>query len=129
MRKLYGDSLRNDAGFVKVIKKVAKKNADLLESRAGRHAPEIKRVAKEVKGTFDKVYEETAEVLEEFLAKCTYREHRVSHRLNNFDWSSVLSIEQRGRRFRRLYKIQKFYSNNLGSDLLSRGYSFALILP
>lgn len=74
MRKLYGDSLRSDAGFVKVIKKVAKKNADLLESRAGRHVPEIKRVAKEVKGTFDKVYEETAEVLEEFLAKCPYHE-------------------------------------------------------
>ncbi|PSR73031.1 hypothetical protein PHLCEN_2v11135 [Hermanssonia centrifuga] len=68
MRKLYGDSLRSDAGFVKVIKKVARKNARLLESRAGRHAPEIKRVAKEVKGTFDKVYSETAEALEEFLA-------------------------------------------------------------
>ncbi|GBE86958.1 Phosphatidylethanolamine N-methyltransferase [Sparassis crispa] len=69
MRKLYGDSLRSDAGFVKVIKKVARKNAHLLESRAGRHAPEIRRVAREVKGTFDKVYEETAEVMEEFLAK------------------------------------------------------------
>ncbi|KAI0920604.1 phosphatidylethanolamine N-methyltransferase, variant 2 [Taiwanofungus camphoratus] len=69
MRKLYGESLRNDAGFVKVIKKVANKNARLLESRAGRHAPEIRRVAREVKGTFDKVYEETAEVMEEFLAK------------------------------------------------------------
>ena len=70
MRKLYGDSLRKDAGFVKVIKNVASKNARLLESRAGRHAPEIKRVAKEVKGTFDKVFEETADVVEEFLAKC-----------------------------------------------------------
>ncbi|OJT11321.1 Phosphatidylethanolamine N-methyltransferase [Trametes pubescens] len=69
MRKLYGDSIRSDAGFVKVIKKVAQKNARLLESRAGRHAPEIKRVAREVKGTFDKVYEETAEAVEEFLAK------------------------------------------------------------
>ncbi|CDO68736.1 hypothetical protein BN946_scf184989.g2 [Trametes cinnabarina] len=69
MRKLYGDSIRSDAGFVKVIKKVAQKNARLLESRAGKHAPEIKRVAREVKGTFDKVYEETAEVVEEFLAK------------------------------------------------------------
>ncbi|KAI0651121.1 phosphatidylethanolamine N-methyltransferase [Trametes meyenii] len=69
MRKLYGDSIRSDAGFVKVIKKVAQKNARLLESRAGRHAPEIKRVAREVKGTFDKVYEETAEVVEDFLAK------------------------------------------------------------
>lgn len=70
MRKLYGDSLRSDAGFVKVIKTVAQKNAHILESRAGRHAPEIRRVAKEVKGTFDKVYGETAEALEEFLAKC-----------------------------------------------------------
>ncbi|KAG1732651.1 phospholipid methyltransferase-domain-containing protein [Suillus paluster] len=69
MRKLYGDSLRKDAGFVKVIKSVASKNARLLESRAGRHAPEIRRVAKEVKGTFDKVFEETADVVEEFLAK------------------------------------------------------------
>ncbi|KIP06876.1 hypothetical protein PHLGIDRAFT_30282 [Phlebiopsis gigantea 11061_1 CR5-6] len=69
MRKLYGDSLRSDAGFVKVIKKVAQRNARLLETRAGRHAPEIKRVAREVKGTFDKVYGETAEVLEDFLAK------------------------------------------------------------
>ena len=63
--------MRNDAGFVKVIKKVAKKNVHLLETRAGRHAPEIKRVAREVKGTFDKVYIETAEAVEEFLAKCT----------------------------------------------------------
>ncbi|KAJ7827877.1 phosphatidylethanolamine N-methyltransferase [Mycena olivaceomarginata] len=69
MQKLYGDSLRGDAGFVKVIKSVASKNARILESRAGRHAPELRRVAKEVKGTFDKVYEETAEVVEEFLAK------------------------------------------------------------
>ena len=70
MRKLYGDSLRKDAGFTKIIKKVAVKNARLLESRAGRHAPEIRRVAQEVKGSFDKVIEETAEVVEEFLNKC-----------------------------------------------------------
>ncbi|KAI5984623.1 phospholipid methyltransferase-domain-containing protein [Pisolithus albus] len=69
MRKLYGESLRKEAGFVKVIKNVATKNARLLESRAGRHAPDIRRVAKEVKGTFDKVFEETADVVEEFLAK------------------------------------------------------------
>ncbi len=57
MQKLYGDSLRKEAGFVKVIKNVTSK----LE------AP---RVAREVKGTFDKVYEETADVVEEFLRKC-----------------------------------------------------------
>ena len=70
MRKLYGDSIRSDSGFIKVIKKVAQKNAKFLEFRAGKHAPEIGRVVREVKGTFDKVYEETAEVVEEFLAKC-----------------------------------------------------------
>ncbi|TFK48223.1 hypothetical protein OE88DRAFT_1664673 [Heliocybe sulcata] len=69
MTRLYGESLRKEAGFVKVMKKVAKKNARLLETRAGKHAPEIKRVAREVKGTFDKVYEETAEAVEDFLAK------------------------------------------------------------
>lgn len=80
MRKLYGDTLRTDAGFVKVIKKVAQKNARLLETRAGKHAPEIKRVAKEVKGTFDKVYEETAEAVEEFLARCKSIPHPITCR-------------------------------------------------
>lgn len=70
MRKLYGDSLRNEAGFVKVIKKVATRNVKMLESRAGRHAPAIRSVAKEVKGTFEKVFEETADAVEDFLAKC-----------------------------------------------------------
>ena len=70
MRKLYGDSLRQDAGFVKVIKNVASKNAKILESRAGIHVPELKRVVTEVKGTFDKVFEETAEAVEDFLARC-----------------------------------------------------------
>ncbi|KAF8154235.1 phospholipid methyltransferase-domain-containing protein [Crassisporium funariophilum] len=73
MRKLYGDSLRKDAGFVKVMKSVASKNARMLESRAGRHGPELKRVAREVIGTFDKVYEETADAVEEFLAKSAPR--------------------------------------------------------
>ncbi|KAI0750354.1 phosphatidylethanolamine N-methyltransferase [Irpex lacteus] len=94
MRKLYGDTLRTDAGFVKVIKKVAQKNARLLETRAGKHAPEIKRVAKEVKGTFDKVYEETAEAVEEFLARCLLQQSRerlvisrVSSDLSRYDTS------------------------------------------
>ena len=70
MRKLYGDSLRKDAGFVKVMKSVATKNAKILESRAARHAPELRRVARQVAGTFDKVYEEAVEAVEDFLARC-----------------------------------------------------------
>jgi phosphatidylethanolamine N-methyltransferase len=72
MKKLYGDSLRKDAGFVKVMKRVASKNARILKKGAQKHAPELGRVVKEVKGTFDKVYEETADVVEEFLAKCEW---------------------------------------------------------
>lgn len=67
MKKLYGASLRQEAGLTKVVKKVALRNAMLLDSRAQKHVPEITRVAKEVKGTFDKVYEETAEVVKEFI--------------------------------------------------------------
>ncbi|GJJ14041.1 hypothetical protein Clacol_008298 [Clathrus columnatus] len=67
MKKLYGSSLRQEAGLTKVVKQVAFKNAMLFESRATKHVPDIKRVAQEVKGTFDKVYEETAEVVKEFI--------------------------------------------------------------
>lgn len=84
MRKLYGDSLRKDAGFVKVMKTVASRNAQLLESRAGKHAPELRRVAKEVKGTFDKVFEETAEAVEDFLAKCTHLRGSIQLKLTTF---------------------------------------------
>lgn len=84
MRKLYGDSLRKDAGFVKVMKTVASRNAQLLESRAGKHAPELRRVAKEVKGTFDKVFEETAEAVEDFLAKCTHLRRSIRLTLTIF---------------------------------------------
>ena len=70
MQKLYGDSLRKEAGFTKIIKKVAVKNARLLEKRAGKHVPEIRRVAQEVRGSFEKVVEETAGAVEEFLNKC-----------------------------------------------------------
>jgi phosphatidylethanolamine N-methyltransferase len=73
MRKLYGDSLRKDAGFVKVIKSVAKRNVRLLESHAERHAPELRMLAQEVHGTFRKVYGEASEVVEEFLAQCEWR--------------------------------------------------------
>ena len=79
MRKLYGDSLRKDAGFVKVIKNAASKNAKMWESRADKHVPsELKRVVTEVKGTFDKVLEETEKAVEEFIAKCTFPVASVS---------------------------------------------------
>ena len=70
MRKIYGESLRKDAGFVKVMKNVASKNAKIFDSHAGKHAPELRKVAREVIGKFDKVYEEAADAVEGFMSKC-----------------------------------------------------------
>jgi hypothetical protein len=115
MRKLYGDALRKDAGFTKIIKKVARKNARLLESRAGKHAPEIKRVAQEVKGSFDKVFEETAEVVEEFLSKCECASSCDSRVVYTEEF-----CEQLHRRSQVLFKIRSLCCNNRGRSSSSR---------
>ncbi|KAG8874729.1 phosphatidylethanolamine N-methyltransferase [Tulasnella sp. 331] len=65
MQKLYGDSLRKEAGLTKTIRNVALKNAKLFDG--GRAPVDIKRVAQEFAGTFEKVYEDTVDVVEEFL--------------------------------------------------------------
>ncbi|CAE7101422.1 unnamed protein product [Rhizoctonia solani] len=57
MKKLYGDSIRKEAGLTKTLKNVAKKNAN------------VARVAHEVSGTFEKVYGEAAEAVENFLSR------------------------------------------------------------
>ncbi|KAG9097457.1 phosphatidylethanolamine N-methyltransferase [Ceratobasidium sp. UAMH 11750] len=57
MKRLHGDSLREDAGHTKTLKSVAGRNA------------KVARVAREVTGTFEEVYVDTAVVVEDFLAK------------------------------------------------------------
>lgn len=111
MKKLYGDSLRKDAGFVKVIKHVASKNARLLGRGAQRHAPELGRVVKEVKGTFEKVYEETAEVVEEFLAKCECRDLVVMGR------RLIVKRSQPVRKYRRWWRIRSSCCSSRGKGL------------
>ncbi|KAJ9097943.1 hypothetical protein QFC20_006071 [Naganishia adeliensis] len=67
MKKLYGDSLRKDGGVSKTLKNVAEKHAKNLETKAGKHAPEIKRVISEVKQTMTKMEDKVTEAVEEFL--------------------------------------------------------------
>lgn len=62
MQKLYGNTLRKDAGVTKTLRNVAARNAHVLGG--------VTRGVKEVQGTFEKVLEETAEAVEEFLNKC-----------------------------------------------------------
>lgn len=69
MRKLYGDAVRQEAGLTRILKRLAKTNARLIESSAGKHAPELKRVAMEVKETLEKVMEDTTDAMDQLLAK------------------------------------------------------------
>ncbi|CCO35991.1 hypothetical protein BN14_10113 [Rhizoctonia solani AG-1 IB] len=59
MKKLYGDSIRKEAGLTKTLKSVASRNAN------------VARVAHEVSGTFEKVYGDAAVAVEEFLSRST----------------------------------------------------------
>ncbi|KAM0745695.1 hypothetical protein T439DRAFT_307542 [Meredithblackwellia eburnea MCA 4105] len=61
MKKLYGETLRKDAGVTKTLRNVAARNARVLGG--------VTRSVKEVHGTFEKVFEETADAVEEFLNK------------------------------------------------------------
>jgi len=65
MRKVYGTSLRKEAGLTKAIKRMALKNAKMLKA-----TPKIERVAKEFRGTVGKVYGEATDVLEDLINKC-----------------------------------------------------------
>ncbi|CAE6441284.1 unnamed protein product [Rhizoctonia solani] len=60
MKKLYGDSIRKEAGLTKTLKSVANRNAN------------VARVAHEVSGTFEKVYGDAAIAVEDFLSRCEY---------------------------------------------------------
>lgn len=64
MKRLYGDRLRKDGGLTKTLKNVAGKT---LSSRAGKHAPEIRRVVQEVRGSLEKVEEKVSVAVEGFL--------------------------------------------------------------
>ncbi|KAG9084240.1 phosphatidylethanolamine N-methyltransferase [Ceratobasidium sp. 370] len=71
MKRLYGDSLRKDAGLTKTLKSVAGRNA------------KVARVAREVTGTFEKVYEDTAVAVEDFLAKYWIGIYRIGANKSN----------------------------------------------
>ncbi len=108
MEKLYGDRLRKDGGLTKTFKQVAGKHVRSLESRAGRHAPEIKRVVSEVKGTLEKVEEKVTEAVQEFLQ---HGESSVIIALRlNADIRSQLVLASM-----KSCRIPRFFFNNLES--------------
>ena len=66
MKRLYGDSLRKDAGLTRVLKTVTRKHAEVLD----KHVPELGEVAQDLKKRLGSVYGETAVVFEDLLARC-----------------------------------------------------------
>lgn len=61
MKRLYGNSLRKDAGVTKTLKAVVSKNVKVFSG--------LSKSVKEIHGTFEKVFEETADVVEDFLQR------------------------------------------------------------
>lgn len=64
MQRLYGQAIRRDAGVTKTLRHVAARNSRVFGG--------VTRGVKEVQGTFEKVLEETADAVEEFLNKCEF---------------------------------------------------------
>ena len=63
MRRLYGNTLRENSGFTKTIRNVTQKNV----SRAPK---ELQRKIQELSGSLDKVFEETTGAVDSFIGKC-----------------------------------------------------------
>ncbi|KAK9894347.1 hypothetical protein P389DRAFT_205768, partial [Cystobasidium minutum MCA 4210] len=84
MRRLYGDSLRQDAGVTKTFKGVASKNAH-------RAPPKVAKAVQEFQGTLERVYDDTAVALEEFLK-------RSAPRLNNYVENTKVLLRESGER-------------------------------
>lgn len=77
MQRLYGNTLRKDAGVTKTLRNAVRR-ASHTDGRAGSGKVRkdlIERISKnvrEVQGTVEKVFEETADAVEEFINKCEF---------------------------------------------------------
>ena len=63
MKRLYGNTLRKDAGVTKTWKGVASKQSH-------RAPPQVKKAVQEFQGTLERVYDDTSIAVEEFLKRC-----------------------------------------------------------
>ena len=84
MKKLYGNSLRKDAGVTKTLRNVALRNAHVLGG--------VTKSVKEVSGSVEKVLEEAADKVEEFLQRCKFRFssfHASSRRFSGIEKTDV----------------------------------------
>jgi phosphatidylethanolamine N-methyltransferase len=99
MRRLYGDSLRKDAGVTQTLRNVARNAARRVsmstpkDKLASREILErLSKNAREVQGSVEKVFEETAEAVEEFLT-------RTAPTVKGYVEDTKILLQQSGERF------------------------------
>lgn len=102
MTKLYGQAVRKEAGVTKTIRRVAQSNSSLLKGVV------------EVSGTVEKVFDETAEALEEFLHRC-----QCFRLLLSLAMTLMVAYKQLRLSCQALSTIRVFCSSRVRSDSLS----------
>lgn len=86
MQRLYGNSLRKDAGVTKTLRNAVRRasEGDGLGGSSNKTRKDlIERISKnvrEVQGTVEKVFEETADAVEDFINKCESHALHIRHR-------------------------------------------------
>ena len=76
MRKVYGDSLRQEAGLTKTIRNVALKNAPLMHLAKRGNRLGAMGFAREFPGTVGRAYENTVDRVEVFVQQGAHSEGR-----------------------------------------------------
>lgn len=83
MKRLYGETLRKDAGLTRVLKTVTRKHAQALD----KHVPELAEVAQDLKKKLGSVYGDAAVVFEDLLVRCKCGpSHRSSENVLMIGW-------------------------------------------
>ena len=85
--------------------------AQIFKYIAGRHA---QKVATEVLETFDKVHEETADTVEEFLARCEWMIYILTYLADTFSFTCTSLAA--APKFSEVVQDTKFFCSNLEKD-------------
>ncbi|GAA6044275.1 hypothetical protein JCM8097_002105 [Rhodosporidiobolus ruineniae] len=95
MQRLYGNTLRKDAGVTKTLRNAVRRVSLSHKDSATGHAEILDRLSRnvrEVQGTVEKVLEETAEAVEEFLT-------RSAPAVKGYVEDTKILLQQTGERF------------------------------
>jgi len=84
MKRLYGNTMRKEAGVTKTFRGVANKNSH-------RAPPQVKRAVQEFQGTLERVFDDTTLAVEEFL-------RNSAPKLNDYVQNTKVLLKEQGER-------------------------------